>query len=87
MAGGQSHAYQITLTTGQCLRVAVAPRGIEIVVTLFSLDGKTLAQAGRATGASSAQPATPGNQSEPKSVSGVAEAAGNYRLEVRALNA
>jgi CHAT domain-containing protein/tetratricopeptide (TPR) repeat protein len=87
LAGGQSHAYQLALTTGQYLRVTVAPRGIEIVVTLFSLDGKTLAEAGRATGASAAQSATPGNKSEPKSVSAVAEAAGNYRLEVRALNA
>src|SRR5262245_16891409 len=38
LAGGQSHAYQITLAAGQYLNVVVEQRGIDVVVTLFGPD-------------------------------------------------
>jgi hypothetical protein len=42
LAGGQSHSYQIRLTEGQYLRVVVEQRGVDVVVTLLSPDGKKL---------------------------------------------
>lgn len=42
IAGGQSHTYQINLTAGQFVHVAVEQRGIDAKLTLSSPDGKPL---------------------------------------------
>src|SRR5215475_9440611 len=44
LAGGQSHAYQITLAAGQYLDVVVEQRGIDVVATLSGPDGKQIAE-------------------------------------------
>jgi tetratricopeptide (TPR) repeat protein len=73
LAGGEVHAYQIALVLGQYLRVVVDQRGINVIVRLFGLDGQQLAEMDSAK-------TTRGQES----VSVVAEASGDYRLEVRA---
>jgi hypothetical protein len=75
LAGGEVHAYRITLAAGQYLHVVVDQRGIDVVVTVFGPDGQQLAEMD-----------TPGHAQGPEPVSVVAEASGEYRLEVQALN-
>lgn len=42
IAGGELHAYAITLEAGQYLRVAVEQRMVEVVTSLLNADGKSL---------------------------------------------
>src|SRR5262249_7811363 len=42
LAGGQSHAYQITLSAGQFMKVIVEQRGIDVVVELLGPDAKPI---------------------------------------------
>src|SRR5262249_45182267 len=72
LSGGQSHSYKITMVSGQYSRVVVEQRGIDVVVALFTPDGKKI---GEADGAR----ATIGTET----VSAIAEAAGAYRIEAR----
>lgn len=44
ITGGQSHTYQISLTAGQFVRVAVEQRGIDVALALASSDGKPLVE-------------------------------------------
>src|SRR5215510_8526530 len=74
LAGGQSHSYQITLTEGQYLRVVVEQRGVDVVVTLLSPDGKKLIEVDSPNGAQGPEP-----------LQWIVEAAGTYWLEVRSL--
>jgi tetratricopeptide (TPR) repeat protein len=74
LAGGQVHAYRITLAAGQYLRVVVDQRGIDVVVALFGPDGKKLAEIDSPNGAKG-----------PEHLSVVAKVPGNHRLEVRSL--
>jgi len=74
LAGAQTHAYQITLAAGQFLHVVVEQRGIDVVATLFGPDGKQLFEVD-----------SPNGTQGPEPVFIVAEAPGNYRLEVRSL--
>jgi len=74
MAGGQAHAYQLTLAAGQYLHVVVDQRGIDVVVVMFGPDGKKLIEVD-----------SPNGTQGPEPVSLVAEASGSYRLEVRLL--
>src|SRR5215813_12332773 len=74
LVGGQSHSYQITLTEGQYLRVVVEQRGVDVVVTLLSPDGKKLLEVDSPTGAQG-----------PELLQWIVEAAGTYWLEVRSL--
>src|SRR5262245_4910999 len=71
LAGGQSHAYQITLAAGQYLNVVVEQRGIDVVLRLLGPDGKQITEVDNETG----------NQGQ-ETVTQVAEVPGNYRLEV-----
>src|SRR5438552_17813399 len=73
MAGGQTHTYQIRLTAGQFLRVVVEQKGIDVALTLTSPDGKPLIESD-VTGIIGAR--------EPLSYE--AQAAGDYRLVIRA---
>src|SRR6266508_1050773 len=74
LAGGQSHSYQITLTEGQYLRVVVEQRGVDVVVTLLSPDGKKLIEVD-----------SPNGTQGPEPLQWIVEAAGTYWLEVRSL--
>jgi CHAT domain-containing protein/Flp pilus assembly protein TadD len=71
LAGGEAHTYRITLAAGQYLKVMVEQKGIDVVVRLFGNDGQKLAEVNN-------DPAV-----GIESLSAVAEAPGNYRLEVR----
>lgn len=44
IAGGQSHAYRLTLQAGQFVRVVVEQRGIDVKLALSSPDGKPLVE-------------------------------------------
>ncbi|MCI0389220.1 MAG: tetratricopeptide repeat protein [Acidobacteria bacterium] len=72
LAGGESHAYQITLGAGQFLLVAVEQKGIDVVVTLFGPDDQKLVEVDSPNGAQGPEP-----------LSAIAEASGAYRVEVR----
>ena len=72
--GGKSHLYQITLAAGQYLHVVVDQRGIDVVATLFGPDGQKLDEVDSPNGTQGLEP-----------VYLVAEASGNYQLEVRPL--
>jgi CHAT domain-containing protein/Tfp pilus assembly protein PilF len=74
LAGGQAHAYRLTLTSGQYLHLIVEQLGIDIVVAVFGPDGGKLAEVD-----------SPNGQHGPEPVSLVAEVPGSYRLEVRSL--
>src|SRR5262245_36059475 len=74
LAGGQSHAYRITLAAGQYLNVVVEQRGIDVVVTLLGPDCKKLIEVD-----------SPNGDQGPEPLKWIVEAAGIYRLEVRSL--
>jgi CHAT domain-containing protein/tetratricopeptide (TPR) repeat protein len=76
LAGGQLHSYRLALTAGQFLRLVVDQRGIDVVVRLFGPDGKQILEVDSPNGARGPEP-----------VLFVAEASGDYRLEVRSLEA
>jgi len=73
LKGGHSHSYQITCASGQYAQTVVEQKGIDVVVKLFGLDGKAVADLDRSNGIG-------GNES----VEWIAETAGSYRLEVSA---
>jgi CHAT domain-containing protein/tetratricopeptide (TPR) repeat protein len=72
LSGGQLHSYKIAMTSGQYLQVIVSPQGLEVLVALFSPDGKKIDEANieQATLMSG-------------TISTIAEATGAYRIEVR----
>ena len=75
LAGGQVHAYHITLVAGQYLHVVVVQHGIDVVVGLSGPDTTQLAEVDSLNG-------TQG----PESIFYIAAGAGTYRLEIRPLN-
>jgi CHAT domain-containing protein/Tfp pilus assembly protein PilF len=72
LSGGQSHFYKITMTSGQYLRIEVSQRGIDVLVALFTPDGKKLGEV-------DGERTTVGSETIPA----IAEPAGAYRIEVR----
>jgi CHAT domain-containing protein len=70
LASGKTHSYRFTLAPGEHLRVAVAERGIDTVVTLVSPAGQRIAESNNAL-------------SRLESLSLVAETRGEFRLDVR----
>src|SRR6266540_1243440 len=73
LAGGQSHAYQITLSAGQFMKVIVEQRGIDVVVGLLGPDAKQIMEF-------DSEIRSQGQET----VWQVAEVAGSYRLNVKA---
>jgi CHAT domain-containing protein/Tfp pilus assembly protein PilF len=73
LAGSQSHSYQVTLTAGQYVKVAVDQRGIDVVVKLFEPDGKQIIEFDSEI-----------RMQGQETVSWVADAVGGYRVEVLA---
>jgi CHAT domain-containing protein/tetratricopeptide (TPR) repeat protein len=72
IAGGQSHTFQITLQTGQCMHVMVEQKAIGVALVLGAPDGKQALEVNL----------TPAGGLE--SLSAEATASGDYRLTVRA---
>jgi CHAT domain-containing protein/predicted negative regulator of RcsB-dependent stress response len=72
LSGDQSHAYKITMVSGQYSRVVVEQRGIDVMVALFTPDGKKIGE-------------VDGEQMAARSetISAIAEVPGAYRIEVR----
>lgn len=74
MAGGQAHAYLLTLSANQYLYLVVEQRGIDVELTLLGPDGKPLEKVDSPNGAQGPEP-----------LRLLTPVAGSYRLEVRAL--
>ena len=72
LAGGQAHSYWVTLSAGQHVRVVAVQRGIDVVVTFFDLNEKTVAEVD-----------SPNYISGPEPISLIANTSGKYRLELR----
>ncbi len=69
---GQSHSYKITMNSGQFLHIVVRQLGIDVVVVLFSPDGKKISEA-------DSEHLVEGSET----VSAIAEAPGAYLIEAR----
>jgi CHAT domain-containing protein/Flp pilus assembly protein TadD len=74
MKGGELHTYEIALTKDQYLKVVVDQRGIDVVVQVIALDGKQILEVD-----------SPNGDNGPEPVELIAEASGNYRLNVQSL--
>ncbi len=72
LSGNEAHSYKIVLAANQYLHIVVEQRGIDVVVALFAPDGKKIAEVD-----------SPNGTQGPEPLSVLAEAAGNYRLEIR----
>jgi CHAT domain-containing protein/predicted negative regulator of RcsB-dependent stress response len=72
LSGAQSHFYKIAMTSGQYLQVAVRQKGIDVLVALFTPDGKKINEV-------DSQHVIEGSED----FSTIAEAAGGYSIEVR----
>jgi CHAT domain-containing protein len=75
IAGGQTHSYQLTLPRNQYLYLTVEQRGIDVVVNLFGPDGTKLDEID-----------SPNGKQGVERVMMVAQAVGDYRLELRPLH-
>jgi CHAT domain-containing protein/Tfp pilus assembly protein PilF len=74
LTGSQTHSYQIPLSSGQYVYVAVDQQGIDVVVSLLGPDGKPLVEVDSPNGAQG-----------PENVFTIAETSGTYRLVVQSL--
>lgn len=76
LKGGESHSYVVQLAAGKFLHALVEQQGIDVSVTLFKPDGSQISVSD-----------SPNDRYGTEPVLLVAEAAGEYRVEVRAPNA
>lgn len=74
LASGESHAYELPLEADQFVRVVVDQQGIDVAVELYSPDGDLILNID-----------SPIGRAGPENVVAVAQAAGTYRVEVRAV--
>jgi tetratricopeptide (TPR) repeat protein len=72
LSGRESHLYQTNLTAGQYLRLVVDQRGIDVVVALFTPDGKKAVEVNGPYGSVGEE-----------TLSAISEVDGTYRIEVR----
>jgi CHAT domain-containing protein/Tfp pilus assembly protein PilF len=72
LSGGQSHSYKITMSSGQYSHIVVEQRGIDVAVALSTPDGKKISE-------TDSEHSIKGSED----VSAIAEAAGEYLIEVR----
>jgi len=75
LKGGEVHAFRISMVQGQFLHGVVEQKGLDVVVTMFGPDGKQLFSTDSPNGSGGSEP-----------VVMLAEASGEYRLEVRTAN-
>jgi CHAT domain-containing protein/tetratricopeptide (TPR) repeat protein len=73
LGGGETHAYRVTLGAGQFARVTAAQQGIDLSLSFAGPDGKPLAEVDLIGGTSGLEAAC-----------WIAEAAGDYRIEIAA---
>lgn len=73
LSGGQTHSYQLSLTEAQYLYVVVDQRGIDVVLVLFSPEGKKLSELD-----------SPNGENGPEELRIIVTRSGNYRLDVQA---
>jgi CHAT domain-containing protein len=71
MAGGDIHSYRLVLARGQYMRAVVEQRGVDVVVRLFGPNGQQITEVD-----------SPNASHGPEPVSIIAEASGEYRLDV-----
>ena len=74
IASGNTHTYTVTLKAGEFMQVQVEQKGVDIVLSLYMLDGKEFLKQDSPNG-------TQGTET----ITFVAEAAGLYRVTVEAL--
>ncbi len=72
ISGGEIHRFRISLNAGLYLRVAISQQGIDVTAAVLDPDGRKVARVDRPNGAYGMEP-----------VSVIAEAAGEYQIEVR----
>ncbi|MEK6408165.1 MAG: tetratricopeptide repeat protein [Acidobacteriota bacterium] len=75
IAGGESHSYEIALVAGQYLNAIVDHRGIDVLVTVIAPDGKQIFEFNSES-----------RKQGQETVTLVAEATGDYRLSVQAVD-
>ena len=75
LAGGQSHSYTVRLEAGQFLHAVVTQLGVDVLLRLFGPDGQKLAEVDTIASSVGSEP-----------LFWVAQATGDYRLEVNAKN-
>jgi CHAT domain-containing protein len=71
--GGETHLFRITVASGQYLRAVIEQQGIDVAVALLGPDGARQVEIDGPSGKKGYEP-----------ISVVAEASGEYRIEVRA---
>ncbi len=76
LAAGASDFYSISLTQEQYLKVVVMQKGIDVGVKLFGADGQQIAEVD-----------SPNGTEGPEPLAAIPTSAGQYRIEVRSLNA
>jgi CHAT domain-containing protein/Tfp pilus assembly protein PilF len=76
LSGGGSHTYRLRLDAGHYLSAVVEQKGVDVVVTVFGPDGAKILEVDSPNGANGPEP-----------VVLIAGGAGEYRVEVRALEA
>src|SRR5262249_1484795 len=74
MAAGQTHSYIINLEKDQFAQIAVAKRGVEIVLRMFAPDGKLVRESDESNGTDNTE-----------YIQIVIESRGSYRIEVSSL--
>src|SRR5262245_45778370 len=74
LSGGESHLYEISMAAGQYLRLVVDQRGIDVVVALFTPDGKKAIEVNNPYGSEGEE-----------TLSLISEVDGPYRMEVRSV--
>lgn len=72
IGGGETQQYRITLSPGQYLGIAIAQQGSDVIVTVLDPTGRKIARIDRPNGAHGME-----------DVSVIAEAAGDYTIELR----
>jgi CHAT domain-containing protein len=72
MAGEASHLYSVAVSSGDYLRILINQRGIDVVLSIVSPDGKKLVESNSDNGTYGVEPA-----------SLIAQATGSYLVEVR----
>lgn len=72
LSGGEAQSYRVMLTAGQYVKVVVEQKGIDVVVRLFTPDGKTVTA-----------PDNPNRTQGQEGLSTITESVGEYRLEVK----
>ncbi len=72
LKGGESHSYEIKLSSDRYLQLVVEQRGIDVVVTVFAPDGKAVLEIDSPNGTQGTEP-----------VELISESSGKYRIEVK----